>query len=80
MKNEYSKKNGYKYFEEKEPTGEYVSYEVYECPANPYEYGKYIGKTPIYEQAVQAVQKAKEKGKNLFIKGVKHDGSRVMIL
>jgi hypothetical protein len=57
-------------------SGEYVGYEVYECPANPYEYGKYIGKTPIYEQAV----KAKEEGKNRFIKGVKHDGSRVMVL
>lgn len=59
---------------------EYVSYEVYECPQNPHEEGRYISKTPIYEQAKTACKKAEEAGKSYFIKGVKADGTKVLFL
>lgn len=59
---------------------EYTSYEVYECPMKPTEYGKYIGKTPIYEQALNACRNAKEHGKSYFIKGIKSDGTKVLII
>lgn len=41
---------------------EYVKYEIYECPENPTEYGKYIGSTPILEQA----QVVAETGTNIY--------------
>lgn len=58
----------------------YVAYAVYECPKSPTEYGKFIGKTPVLEQAVEACQKAKEDGKSYFIKGVKADGTEVIFI
>ena len=58
----------------------YIGYEVYECPKNPTEHGKYIGKTPIYEQALNACKDAKEHGKNYFIKGIKPDGTKVLLI
>ena len=53
----------------------YIGYEIYECPKNPTEHGKYIGKTPILEQALKACC-----GKNYFIKGIKPDGTKVLFL
>ena len=58
----------------------YVAYAIYECPASPTEYGKYIGKTPVLEQAVQACEKAKANGKSYFIKGIKADGAEVIFM
>ena len=59
---------------------QYQYYKIYECPQSPTEYGEYIGKTPIIEQAVSVVETAKQKGKSYFIKGVMQDGTEVMIL
>jgi hypothetical protein len=53
---------------------EYIGYSVYKCPENPTEHGEYIGKTPIYEQALKVCETAKASGKNCFIKGIKADG------
>lgn len=58
----------------------YVSFEVYESPQNPTEHGKYISKTPIYEQAEMACKNAAKAGKSYFIKGVTPDGEKVMFL
>ena len=49
-------------------------YEIYECPQNPRDHGKYCGKTPVLEQAETIVRKAKESGQMLFIKAVCSDG------
>lgn len=53
---------------------EIVGYEIYECPQDPRDNGKYQGKTPILEQAETAVRTAKESGITLFIKAVCSDG------
>lgn len=58
----------------------YVGFAVYECPENPHEHGKYIGKSPILAQALTACEKAKASGKNYFIKGIKTDGKEVVFL
>lgn len=58
----------------------YKWYEVYECSQIPTEHGKYIGKTPILEQALTACEKAKECGLFYFIYGIKADGSKVIFL
>lgn len=58
----------------------FKSYKIYECPENPIEYGKYIGKTPILEQAIEACKKAKVYGKSYCIKGVKTDETEVIFL
>lgn len=58
----------------------YYSFEVYEAPQNPTEEGKYISKTPIYEQAERACERAAKVGKSYFIKGVTRDGKRVLFL
>lgn len=58
----------------------YIGYEVYECPKNPTEHGKYIGKTPIYEQALDACNNAKNHGESYFIKGIKADGTKVLFI
>lgn len=55
---------------------EILSYELYECLASPTENGRYYGKTPIREQAETIVRKAKESGKQLFIKAVCSDGKK----
>lgn len=59
---------------------EYIFFKIYECPTNPTETGKYIGSTPILEQAFCAVRLAAEHGKSYFIKGVKPDGTEVLFL
>lgn len=58
----------------------YVKYEVLEAPSSPTEYGTHIFTTPVYEQAVDGVRKAKEQGKIYFIKGIKEDGTKVVLL
>lgn len=58
----------------------YVGYAIYECPVSPTEYGKYIGKTPVLEQAIEVCEKAKANGKSYFIKGIKADGTEVIFL
>lgn len=59
---------------------EYIGYEVYECPEKPTEYGKYVGKTPLIEQALKACENAETTGKSYFIKGVRADGIKVLFL
>lgn len=58
----------------------YVAYAVYECPKSPTEYGKFIGRTPVLEQAVEACEIAKASGKSYFIKGIKEDGTEVIFM
>lgn len=58
----------------------YVEFRVYECPDKPNEKGKYIGKTPILDQAVAVCIAAKAHGGNYFIKGVRADGTEVLLL
>lgn len=60
--------------------GNYIGFTIYECPKNPTEYGKYIGKTPVFEQAVKACETAKANGKFYFIKGIKADGTEVIFM
>ena len=60
--------------------GNYIGFAIYECPKNPTEYGKYIGKTSVFEQAVTACERAKVSGKSYFIKGIQVDGTEVVIL
>ena len=45
----------------------YDYYEIYSCPAKPTDNGNYLGKTPVLEQAVGAVELAKKQGQLLFI-------------
>ena len=59
---------------------EYITYVIYECPDNPTKKGKYIGKTPIYKQALTVCKNAKAQGKSYFIKGIKSDGTEVVLL
>jgi len=49
-------------------------YEIYECPQNPRDHGKYYGKAPLLEQAETIIRKAKESGQMFFIKAVCSDG------
>ena len=58
----------------------YVEFRVYECPKKPNEKGKYIGKTPYLDQAVAACTAAKAHGGNYFVKGVRADGTEVLLL
>lgn len=51
-----------------------IGYEIYECPKSPTENGTYYGKTPILKQARDIVEKAKESGKEFFIKAFCSDG------
>ena len=51
-------------------------YEIYECPQNPTDSGKYYGKTPVLEQAETVVGNAKKSRKMLFIKAVCSDGKK----
>lgn len=59
---------------------EYVGYAIYEGPDVPTEHGKYIGKTPIYEQAEAACANAATRGKIYIMKGIKKDGTQVVFL
>lgn len=65
---------------EKYKTEPYIYYKIYECPTKPTETGKYIGRTPILEQAFCAVHLAAEHGESYFVKGVKPDGTEVLFL
>ena len=58
----------------------YAYYKVYEGAKSLTENGKYIGKTPIFEQAVGAVEKAREEGKIYFIKAVDNSGKEYTLL
>lgn len=63
-----------------EQKAEFAFYEVFKCPENPQDTGRYIGKTPVLEQAVAACNNALKDGKLYFIKGVTYDGRRKTIL
>ena len=58
----------------------YQAYKVYECPKQPTEHGRYVGMIQLREQAEKACSLAKQQGKDYFIKGVKADGSEVILL
>lgn len=51
-----------------------TGYEIHECPKSPAENSTYYGKTPILKQAKDIIEKAKESGKEYFIKAVCSDG------
>ena len=55
----------------------YMSYELYKCPSSPTETGTYVGKTPILEQALQAAERSNNR---LFVKGVRENGERVVLI
>ena len=59
---------------------EYVGYAVYEGPSVPTQHGKYVGKTPIYEQAEAACENLAKSGKIPLMKGIKNDGTEVVFL
>lgn len=68
-----------KRFPDRELSGEeyaIIGYEIYECPHCPTENGRYYGKTSVLEQAETVVKKAKETGRELFIKAVCSDGKK----
>lgn len=65
----------------------YAWYEVYECPSAPSDSGRYIGATPVKEQAFSAAERHNAEirhraktGKFWFVKGVLHSGERVTFL
>lgn len=58
----------------------YCAYRLYECPKKPTECGKYVGMVQVREQAKKACEIAKQRRKNYFIKGVKTDGSEIILL
>lgn len=60
----------------------YDWYEIFACPSAPTERGQYIGATPIYEQAENAVtnHNRQTNGAKWFIKGVRSNGERVVLL
>lgn len=53
-----------------------LGYELYFCPTNPTENGIYFAKTPILEQALGILERAKQQNKHLFIMAVCDDGIR----
>lgn len=61
-------------------------YEVYECPEKPTERGRYIGASPVYDQAAQAVERHNAEYRHgkarsaWFLKGVLPNGDRVVFL
>lgn len=67
-------------YDDKLLKGAYVGYAIYEDPEQPTEHGKYIGKTPLIEQAISACENADKEGKNYFIKGIQADGVEVLFL
>lgn len=58
----------------------YKTFEVFDEPKSPKEYGKPVGHTPIYDQAVKACQIASEQGKHYGIAGITEDGRRIVFL
>ena len=65
---------------ENELKNTYVSYEIYECPKKPSANGRYVGKTPSLAQAEAVIKNAAKQGESYFIKGVKADGERILLL
>ena len=58
----------------------YVGYEIHECAQRPTDTGRYVGKTPVLAQALEAYLRAKEHGGSYFIYGIKKDGTKVLFL
>lgn len=56
----------------------YIRYEVYRRPTSPEKSGEYIGSTPILKQAQEAAKRLATPGG--FVKGVKADGTKVILL
>ena len=59
-------------------------YKIFKCPNTPTGKGEYIGKTPIFEQALAAVEGYNEKGKAngevYALSAVLKDGTETIIL
>lgn len=53
---------------------EILEYELYEFPRSITDRGKYVGKTPLREQAESVVRNAEAEGKQIFIKAACSDG------
>lgn len=60
--------------------GIYICFEVWEGSKDPKAHGKYIGKTPIFEQAIGAVKESAKRGVICFLKGVRADGVKVYLI
>ena len=58
----------------------YVGYEIYGCSKHPQKHGRYIGKTPILEQALAVCKNAKKRGESYFMYGIKANGEKVLFL
>lgn len=58
----------------------YVGYEIHECAQRPTDTGRYVGRTPVLAQALEACLRAKEHGGSYFIYGIKKDGTKVLFL
>ena len=65
----------------------YSYYEIYECPSVPTMNGKYIGATPIMEQALNArdrhnaeIVHGAKAGAYWMVKGVLSNGDRIVFL
>lgn len=59
---------------------EYISYKVYEAPKSRTEAGKFVREFGYLEQAERLVNNSKKRGFNLFIKGVREDGTEVVFI
>lgn len=62
----------------------FLRFLIYECPAMPTERGRYIGQTPIEEQAINAVENHnKNRDVNTpawFIYGITPSGEKIIFL
>lgn len=58
----------------------YVTYEVFEAPKSPKEFGTTVGRTPVFDQAKKACEIARQQGKSYGIAGITEDGERVVFL
>lgn len=56
------------------------SFEIYTGPEKPTEHGKYYGKTPILEQAINVVEQSFKNGKTMYIAVRLTDGNQLFIL
>lgn len=57
----------------------FSSFEVYEGPDDPAGKRKYVGSTPLWDQALTAVKNAAKRGKTYLILGVRDDGTHAWI-
>lgn len=57
-----------------------VWYAIYKAPKLPTETGEFYGKTPLFQQAIDIINKQKERGHTMFLKVQCDDGTERDIL